>query len=491
MTGNVGKTRVLFIDDDQSFLDVIYQAFGELGKDVWEIYVAIGADRALELLRRQPMDLAVLDLHMPDVDGLQLLDTLNRDFPGLQKAFLTGQADGHSRSAGLESGAALFLEKPASLDGMESLFATLNELAQWQRKQGGRGVLRRVGLLDIVKMECQSGNSRLFEVVAGGVTGQIYIQEGSIVHALTEGRRGQSAFTYLVCLPNAEFRLKQFVTPIERSIERQWEFLVLEAARLQEQTQAVSGAKAGPAAGRPLKMPPPTPVRLVSPAPITAPPPASFLPEPDASDFRVEEMLVCSEQREVLHEWQCRETEKRLEFLEFVLNQSRQLSQKLPLGGFDRLELQSSTGRMVAHWRGACGVLVRSNTSAGPATAADAALSQPIGQWLGRQTPVRGVLACGGVQSGKNTFNQPCSPDFSPAVLDGVWRCVDDMFETAHRHHFPAWQLRWIYERAQLHCVRRADGAFLGVFLDKNPQAVDLAGVKNLFNGFKSLRLPG
>ena len=525
MTSDVAKTRILFVDDDKSFLDLISHAFGDFSKGAWEIDAATNAAQALGILRQHPVDLAVLDLRMPGVDGMQLLGTLSRDFPGLQKVILTGQGDERSRLAGLESGAALFLEKPASFAGMESLFATLNELARWQQKQGGRGVLRRAGLMDIVKMECQSGNSRLFEVFAGGVPGQIYIKQGSIVHAIAEGRRGQSAFIHLVCLPDAEFHLKQFVEPVEHSIDRQWEFLILEAARLQEQMlQAAEEAKAREAAAPPpetVAPPPPpkpgagpvSPVKLPSPAapqspPVPPPPraapieaapgpvepaPVALLePETDAAGFRIEEMLVCSEQREVLHEWRCLEPEKRLGFMEFVSIKSRQISQKLPLGRFDRLELQSPTGRMVAHWQGNCGVLIRSNTKVQPAAAARHGSSRPVAEWLNEQVRVRGVLACGVVQAGGKILNQSASRDFSPEVLDHAWRCVGDTYDTALRHHFPAWQLRWIYERAQLYCARRFDGVFLGVFLSKDPLAVDLEGVERLFDEFKSLRLsPG
>ncbi len=519
MTSDIAKAKILFVDDDQSFLDMISQAFGDFSQGAWEIQLALDAPRALEIVRRQPVDLAVLDLRMPGVDGLQLLGALNRDFPGLQKVFLTGQGDERSRLAGLESGAALFLEKPASYAGMESLFATLNELARWQQRQGERGVLRPAGLLDIVKMECKSANSRLLEVFAGAVRGQIYIKEGAIIHAISEGRRGQSALTYLVCLPGAEFHLRQFVEPSERSIDRQWESLILESARLQEQaTRTAPEAKTGETLAPPVPPSLPTPASgLTTPIKLperTAPkpPPASApvrtaaveaarslaatapatLPEraADAAGFGIEEMLVCTERREVLHEWQCLESEKRLAFLEFVAAKSRQLGEELPLGKFDRLELQSSNGRMVVHWQGNRGVLIRSNTKIQPAAAEDGSLSAPVGEWLSQQAQVRGVLACGVVQPGGGSLNQSNAPQFTPHVLEAAWRCVGETYETAQRDHFPAWQLRWLYERAQLYCARRHDGALLGVFLSKDPLAVDLAGVERLLAQFMSLRLP-
>lgn len=523
MPTNIANARVLFVDDDESFLDLISQVFSGFSEGAWQIHLATSAAQSLDILRRQPVDLAVLDLRMPGVDGLQLLGTLNREFPGLQKVFLTGIADEYSRITGLEGGAALFLEKPASLAGMESIFATLNELARWQQKQGERGVMRGAGLQDIIRMECLSGNSRLIEITAGLIEGRIYIKDGAIIHAATEGYLGRPAFTRLVNLPDAEFRLKEFDEPSQRSIEQRWELLILEAARPEERMMPPLGISTRPAAAVPpseveskpppvwpappaapasvlavsVKMPsrpalvPPiqmAPVVKETPRPLT-PAPASFLPEPDSAGLHIEEMLVCTEQREVLHEWQCQEMDKRVVFMEFVLTKSRQLAQKLPLGKFDRLELQSPEGRTVVHWPGHCGILVRSNTKSQPPTASGIGVSHPIDQWLDWQTHITGVLAYGVVHSGKKTFNQSCAADYSPIVLDGAWRCAEDTYETARRQNFPAWQLRWIYERAQLFCLRRADGVFLGIFLGKDPQAVDLAGVGRLFNNFKLLRV--
>ena len=515
------KAKLLFVDDDQSFLDFLRQTFGEFSHGEWEMHFATHASQALDLLRAQSVDLAMLDLNMPDVDGMQLLRTLNQEFPALPKAFLTGQGDEHSRRAGLEEGAALFLEKPASLAGMESLFATINELARWQQRMGGRGVVRRASLLDLVKMECKSGNSRLFEIFGAGEQGQIWIKQGAITHALAPDKRGQSAFTHLVCLRDAEFHLKPFVEPVERSIDREWEFLVLEAGRVQEQllktpdapAVAPPPAKAPVAAPRvepekiiPIKLParpvvppappvpPPTPIIPVVPVepvfpPVAAAPATRLLAaEPDAAGLHIEELLVCSDRREVFYEWQCAETQKRLGLIDFVAHKSRQLGQCLPLGKMDRLELQAINGRIVIQFHGNRNVLLRSNTKTRPPGPGTTPVAKSIPEWVAQQTPTRGLLAFGVTLADRKTLHQCFAPDFSMTALAAAWPCVADTFDAAARAPFAAWQLRWIYERAQLYCVRRSDGASLGLVLAKDAVAGDLAAVERLFEEFKSLR---
>jgi len=227
--------RVLFVDDDMSFLQMVRDVFGNISSGIWEIQTATSGGDALQRLRGKPFDLAIMDVFMPGMDGLQLLRLLNIEFPSMPKVLLTGMPDANTREQALEGGAALFLEKPGNADGYDSVYATLNELVRWHKRFSQRGALRRLSLLDLVKLECKSGNSRLFEVFTGEVRGEIYIEKGVIIHAIMPDRRGQSAFTYLTTSPGAVFYLRQFVEPIERSVDRQWEFLVMESAHVMAQ----------------------------------------------------------------------------------------------------------------------------------------------------------------------------------------------------------------------------------------------------------------
>jgi hypothetical protein len=59
-------------------------------------------------------------------------------------------------------------------------------------------------------------------------------------------------------------------------------------------------------------------------------------------------MLACSLQGEVLHEWKCANPNGRVGLLECLSQKARQIAQGLPLGAFDRLELDGPQGRVVA-----------------------------------------------------------------------------------------------------------------------------------------------
>lgn len=568
------KIRVLLVDDDRSFLEMVQQAFTTLSQGSWEILLATEAATTSRLLKQQPVDLVVLDMRMPEISGLQLISILNREYPSLLKVFLTGVAGEEERVAGLESGAALCLEKPMDLTGLQSIFATLNELVKWHRRQGSRGTPRAAGLLDIVKLECTSANSRLFEVSAEGVRGLIYIKEGSIIHAESPGRRGQSAFTHLATLPGADFNLRQFVEPPERSVYRQWEFLFLEAVQLQEQLQqAAAEAKAKETAPVPAPTPAPPAEPASAPrkasakrapaeppandatavfqrhrrltesgpppsapaeetampglAPPAAPPvparpatpttpeplqlrlvqqgPGAALPTEDrqflrtapagpvqtretsSDDLRILEIVVCSNQGELLYDWQSDRPEARLELVQVVRGQFDRVSQHLPVGQPDRLEVQTSRDRLVIQYQAEGAILLASNSGSSPVAGGSASFHQSLAGWLARHANLRGLLASGVIRPGQNAVSQSCSREYPREPLSPVWRGVQEVLGELEKQSYAPWQLRWLFEHAQLYVARRADGKSLAVFLTKDPAALDAEAVERLFNEFKTL----
>ena len=177
------RTTVLFVDDDPGFLDAIQNLMRAYSEGQWEVLVAPDAAGALALIREQKIDLLVIDVHMPVMDGLQFLALLHRKYPQILKVALTGDATEPYRGACLSNGAELFLEKPASREGWQNLYSALNELIKLQPEEGFRGMLRRVGLQDVLQMECLARSSSVLEVSTAQSHGSIFVKDGQIIHA--------------------------------------------------------------------------------------------------------------------------------------------------------------------------------------------------------------------------------------------------------------------------------------------------------------------
>jgi CheY-like chemotaxis protein len=352
------QKKILFVDDEAGLLDFIRQLMGHFAGPAWEIHTAPDVSTALGILQEQRIDLLVIDIHLPVVDGLQFLNLLQRKFPNVLKVVLTGDPTEQHRAHCLSNGAELFLEKPRDEGGWHTVYATLRELTRFQPEEGFRGVLRRVGLQDVLQMECLARNSSVLKIHAGGAQGAVFVKDGQIIHAQCGSRTGEEAFNYLLGLAGGEFDVQPFTPPETQSISGSWEFLLMESARKRDEEGTIRPPPGDSDSGfsRPASLS--TGERhtpFVVPVIEAAAPAMEFPPENEGGAARgastrpqIDELLVCSLQGEVLHEWQCTNTNGRVGFLEFLSMKARQLAQGLPLGEFDRLEVSGERTRVVA-----------------------------------------------------------------------------------------------------------------------------------------------
>jgi len=110
------KSRVLIVDDDPSNRKLLS---GLVRRDGHEAIVAVGGADALTILANQEVDLVLLDLMMPEVDGMAVLAELQRRqmLPLLPVVVVTAHEDRKVRIDALTAGAVDFLTKP--IDGLE------------------------------------------------------------------------------------------------------------------------------------------------------------------------------------------------------------------------------------------------------------------------------------------------------------------------------------------------------------------------------------
>jgi CheY-like chemotaxis protein len=323
------RKQFLFVDDDADFLVGLRALFTEMARGSWEIFTAESHAQALTLLQQQRVDVVVLDIGMPIMDGLQFLRLLGRTHPGLQIVMLTGRATPEARKTSIEGGAALVLEKPISAEGFGAVFAALDALADSQPHTGFRGVMRRVGLQEVLQIECLSRRSSILEISTGKMRGRIFIEVGSVIHAESGPLQGEAALYGLLALEGGDFNLLPFVEPLRRTIQAHWESLLMEAARLCDEGAALKTA----AAAKAPEAPP-----AVSDAESHAAP---------SAPVGVEETLLCSGAGEVLYDWQCKAIEARKRLLEQVEQQASEVSAVASVGRFERLEIQANEGRIV------------------------------------------------------------------------------------------------------------------------------------------------
>jgi len=104
--------NVLIIDDEPEFIDTLGQRMISRGMNVTG---TTSGRQAIEAAKKKNFDVAVLDLQMPELDGLETLKILKANKPEMQVILLTGHATVEKGIEAMKLGAMDLLEKPADI----------------------------------------------------------------------------------------------------------------------------------------------------------------------------------------------------------------------------------------------------------------------------------------------------------------------------------------------------------------------------------------
>jgi DNA-binding NtrC family response regulator len=105
--------NVLLVDDESEFLDTLVKRIKK--RNVNAHGVASG-EEALAFLKAQPVDVVVLDVRMPGMDGIQALREMKQRYPLIEVIMLTGHASLEVAIEGMELGAFDYMMKPLDID---------------------------------------------------------------------------------------------------------------------------------------------------------------------------------------------------------------------------------------------------------------------------------------------------------------------------------------------------------------------------------------
>jgi DNA-binding NtrC family response regulator len=121
--------RLLLVDDEIGYLEVLSKRFRRRNIDVT---AASTGQQAIQLLRRNDFDVAVVDLKMTDMDGIEVLKVFQKMDPELAIIILTGHGSEQAAREGKEQGAFDYLTKPCDL---QSLLNVINAAYSQKRSQ--------------------------------------------------------------------------------------------------------------------------------------------------------------------------------------------------------------------------------------------------------------------------------------------------------------------------------------------------------------------
>ena len=118
------RTRILVVDDEPSVVDAVKMILSDKG---YEAAGAVTARDALDLARRHPFDIAIIDLKLPDLSGLAVFPKIAERCPDIDGILVTAYDSAEVRADAASFGFAAVLPKPFSpRDLLDSLSGILS-----------------------------------------------------------------------------------------------------------------------------------------------------------------------------------------------------------------------------------------------------------------------------------------------------------------------------------------------------------------------------
>lgn len=112
------KKNILIVDDETSALETLTDVLKDAG---YEVSTALNGTSALECISRAKFNLIILDIILPDMNGIDLLRMIKQKTPGIEVIIITGHASIENSIKAINEGAYAYIKKPFNPDEVKSV----------------------------------------------------------------------------------------------------------------------------------------------------------------------------------------------------------------------------------------------------------------------------------------------------------------------------------------------------------------------------------
>ena len=224
--------KVLVVDDDREMLHVLSKDFEKYSR-TFSVLTAEDGLTALETLKRNHISLVVVDLELPKMGDLGLLDHLSEGYPEIPAIIIAGHGPTTSEPFVSEKGIAGYLEKPFNAEDLAKKISAV------LKKEADGGVLHGIApgtFLQLMEMEQKTCTIRLTDEKSGR-QGVLFFREGEILDARIEELRGRDAAYIMLAWDEATLAIQDVCPMEENKVQADLQGLLLEAMRLKDEKE--------------------------------------------------------------------------------------------------------------------------------------------------------------------------------------------------------------------------------------------------------------
>ncbi len=227
----MAQYKILFADSEQ---DSSRYFKGILKANGFNAESTNSGAEALVLFKTLTPDLVIADMILEDKDGMTLLEELKAFDPNAKVILTTANAGKDLITNAFRMGVLDVLEKPID---PEFLITKVRDLLA-RSDRALEGNLKMMSLASIVQINCEERNRAQLSLNYQGKTGEIYFDNGEMIHAETASLSGEEAVYALLGWEDGNFKVKIGATPPLKTITKNWSGLLLEGMRRIDESTA-------------------------------------------------------------------------------------------------------------------------------------------------------------------------------------------------------------------------------------------------------------
>lgn len=274
------RKKVLLVDDEPGVLLGLMRTLLK-DNDRYDVLVATSGEIAQQILSEQHIHVLLTDISMPGMSGIDLLLWVAQECPDTQVGVITATDVEQIRGQAYRLGAVSIVKKPFNVAAVRSLVLSLLD-----NTSALSGRLSRLAVPDLLQMLCLSRQTVALRVDDGDEGGVIMVQDGDVRHALWGELKGEQAVYRALRAEEGTFQTLEYPDDTPQTITENWQHLLLEGMRLQDEEAA--------GIGQPLAATSTTP----APAPPKAAPPPDVDPDPELAARLLQEGFDLLKQRD-------------------------------------------------------------------------------------------------------------------------------------------------------------------------------------------------
>jgi two-component system chemotaxis response regulator CheB len=217
--------KVLIVDDEETLTWSMAKSLSK-DKDKYEVIIANNGREALAQLEKNKIDLVITDIRMPDMNGLDLMVKIKKEYPQTKVIIMTAYGSSDVQKEANQRGSLYYVEKPFEISDIRKIIIDLIG-----KKKGFQGKVVGLQLTDIIQMNCLGRLTTALIITRDGEKGIIYVNEGEIIHAECGEQKGAEAFYSILSWQEGEFVSNIGFAPPVQTIYQNWEHLLIEAMR--------------------------------------------------------------------------------------------------------------------------------------------------------------------------------------------------------------------------------------------------------------------